>query len=67
MESTLKKYVDKLERVQRVATRWAPTLREMGYEDRLQKLGPMRVMRINTEIERLRDLLLWKKEGKGGA
>ena len=35
----LKKDIDKLERVQRAATRWAPTLRDLSYEDRLQKLG----------------------------
>lgn len=35
----LKKDIDKLERVQRAATRWAPTLRDMSCEDKLQKIG----------------------------
>ena len=35
----LKKHIKKLERVQRAATRWVPTLRELNYEERLRKLN----------------------------
>ena len=35
----LKKDIVKLERVQRAATRWAPSLRELDYEQRLEKIG----------------------------
>lgn len=54
------------ERLQREAIRWAPTLREMGYENRLQILGPMRVMRINTEIEIERPTTLEEGGKRGG-
>ena len=33
------KDIDKLERIQRAATRWVPELRELSYEDRLKKLN----------------------------
>ena len=35
----LKKDIMKLEKVQRAATRWVPTLRELSYEERLEKLN----------------------------
>ncbi len=34
----LKKHIEKLEKVQRAATRWVPSLRDLSYEERLQKL-----------------------------
>ncbi len=34
----LKKHIEKLENVQRAATRWVPSLRDLGYEERLKKL-----------------------------
>ncbi len=34
----LKKHVEKLEKVQRAATRWVPSLRDLSYEERLKKL-----------------------------
>ena len=34
-----KKHVMKLEKVQRAATKWVPTLRDLSYEERLQKLN----------------------------
>ena len=34
----LKKHITKLEKVQRAVTRWVPELRNLSYEDRLEKL-----------------------------
>ncbi len=34
----LKKHIEKLEKVQRAATRWVPSLRDLSYEERLKKL-----------------------------
>ncbi len=34
----MKKHIDKLEKVQRAATRWVPSLRDLSYEERLKKL-----------------------------
>ena len=34
-----KKDIRKLERIQRVATRMVPELRELSYEDRLKEMG----------------------------
>ncbi len=34
----LKKHVKKLQKVQRVATRWVPNLRDLSYRERLDKL-----------------------------
>ncbi len=33
-----KKHIEKLEKVQRAATRWVPSLRNLSYEERLKKL-----------------------------
>ncbi len=33
-----KKHIEKLEKVQRAATRWVPSLRDLSYEERLKKL-----------------------------
>ena len=35
----LKKHVKKIEKVQRAATRWVPSLRDLNYEERLNKLN----------------------------
>ena len=35
----LQKDINKLERIQRAATRWVPELRELSYEERLQALN----------------------------
>jgi len=35
----LKKHVKKIERVQRAATRWVPSLRNLSYEERLKRLN----------------------------
>ncbi len=34
----LKKHIEKLDKVQRAATRWVPSLRDISYEERLKKL-----------------------------
>ncbi len=34
----LKKHIEKLEKVQRAATRWVPSLRDLSYEERLKTL-----------------------------
>ncbi len=34
----LRKHIEKLEKVQRAATRWVPSLRDLSYEERLKKL-----------------------------
>ena len=34
----LKKHIMKIEKVQRAATRWVPSLRDLSYEERLDKL-----------------------------
>ncbi len=34
----MKKHLEKLEKVQRAATRWVPSLRDLSYEERLKKL-----------------------------
>ncbi len=34
----LKKHIEKVYKVQRAATRWVPSLRELSYEERLKKL-----------------------------
>ncbi len=34
----LKKHIEKLEKVQRAATRWVPSLRDLSNEERLKKL-----------------------------
>ncbi len=33
----LKRHIEKLEKVQRAATRWVPSLRDLSYEERLMK------------------------------
>ncbi len=38
MDLTLKIYIKKTENVQRAATRWVPSLRDLSYEERLDKL-----------------------------
>ena len=35
----LKKHIDKIEKVQRAATRWVPSLRDFSYEERLERLN----------------------------
>ncbi len=37
-EEEEKKHIEKIETVQRAATRWVPSLRELSYEERLKKL-----------------------------
>ena len=39
----LKKHITKLERVQKAATRWVPTLRGLTYEQRLEKLKLLKI------------------------
>ncbi len=34
----LKKHIEKIEKVQRVAMRWVPGVRDLNYEERLRKL-----------------------------
>ncbi len=34
----LKKHIEKLEKVQRAATRWVPSLKDLSYEESLKKL-----------------------------
>ncbi len=46
----LKKHIDKLEKVQRSATRWVPSLRNLSYEERLKKL------QLPTLKERTQDM-----------
>ncbi len=38
MSVHLKKHIEKLEKVQRTATRWVPSLGVLSYEERLKKL-----------------------------
>ena len=35
----LKKHINKIEKVQRAATRWVPSLRNLSYEERLKRLN----------------------------
>ena len=39
MEPALEKHVKKVEKVQRAATRWVPSMRDLNYEERLNKLN----------------------------
>ena len=48
----LKKYIDKLERVQRRATKLIPELRIISYEDRVRKLTTLETRRVRgNQIE----------------
>ncbi len=42
----LKKHIEKLEKLQKAATRWVPSLRDLSYEEKLKKL------QLPTLIER---------------
>ncbi len=55
----LKKHMLKLEKVQGAATRWVPSLRDLGYEERLKKL---QLPTLTERRERGDMIMLYKYE-----
>ncbi len=53
----MKKHVEKLEKVQRAATRWVPSLRDLSYEERLKKL---QLPTLREKRERGDTIMLYK-------
>ncbi len=59
MEPSYEKNTEKLENVQRAATRWVPSLRDLSYEERLKKL------QLPTLTERSGRGWAWRANGEG--
>ncbi len=51
------KHIEKLEKVQRAATRWLPSLRDLSYKERLKKLQ----LSILTERRERGDMIMLYK------